>query len=213
MRRHTVRHLGPFFLTFHELQTSSSPDKVLSNPSFSFAYAISPGSLTTSDHLPMVIDISSSPILIPIPPTYSYHNTNWDNFKADNQLDMTDQPDITYANLENIDEALEHYSPKTVVDRHIPKRTYRTIACPRPFRTTQMTRIQYQALRDQATRTGWTYDNFRRFTRLRQTLLESRQEESSNCWSQALARLASSYRNPRRFWKDIKKTIRPSNRT
>ena len=207
MRRHTVRHLGPFFPTFHGLQSSSSPDKVLSNPSFSFAYAISPGPLTSSDHLPVVIDISSSPILIPIPPTYSFHNTNWDNFKEDNQLDMTDQPDITYATLEDIDEALEHWTHtvKTVVDRHIPKRTYRTIPCPRPSRTTQLTRIQYQALRDQATRTGWTYENFRRFTQMRQTLLESRREESSNCWSQALARLASAHRDPRRFWKDLKR--------
>lgn len=203
----TVKHIGPFFPTFFGPVSSSSPDIVLINPFNPFAHSIRPGPLTSSDHLPMIIDICSSPILVPISPTFSFHSANWDNFKEDGQLDMTSQHDISHARLEEIDSALDDWmqTVRTVADKHIPKTSYRTIPCPRPSRRTQLTRIQFQALRDNARTTGWTYDNYRRYRQLRQSLTDSRREEATTCWAQSVARLASSHKHPKKFWKDVKR--------
>lgn len=202
LRHQTARHIGPFFPTYYGPQSSTSPDIVLTNPNNHFHYSITPGPLTTSDHIPIILDISSSPILIPSSTTLAYHRTNWDAFQNDEILQMNDLPVNSHATLEEIDDALEDWvtSVKEAMDRHVPKTKYRQIPSPSPSRTTQITKIQFQALRDRATRTGWTYHDYRRYIQLRLTLQDSRREEANRYWGQTLTELAAKYKDPAVFW-------------
>ncbi|MPC43095.1 hypothetical protein E2C01_036732 [Portunus trituberculatus] len=120
--------------------------------------------LTSSDQLPLIIDISSSPP----PPRFSFCSVGWDTFSGDDQLNMTTLPDISHAGLEEIDTALEDWmtTVRIVANRHIPMTAHRTIPCPRPTRTTQMTRIQFQVLLDQSRRTGQLVYNLGRSSRM-----------------------------------------------
>uniref|UniRef100_A0A0P4W158 Reverse transcriptase domain-containing protein n=1 Tax=Scylla olivacea TaxID=85551 RepID=A0A0P4W158_SCYOL len=206
LRRQTAKHIGPNFPTYYGPFSSSSPDIVLTNRLNFLHYTITPGPLTTSDHIPLILDISTSPLLTPTLPTYAYHRTNWEQFTNDNGLQMTNYHDISQASLEEIDRALQiwTYTVKTTADRHIPKTTYRVDPQPRPSRLTQITRIQFDALREQASQTGWTIANYRRYIQLRHTLTDRRRQESKDHWGSRLASLAVSHTNPRVFWKKVK---------
>ncbi|MPC45854.1 hypothetical protein E2C01_039560 [Portunus trituberculatus] len=90
--------------SYNDLAQHYDPDIILIN---SHGLSDETRTLTTSDHVPIILNISTSPILIPIPPTYKYHTTDWDAFKEHAALRMTGLSDITYVSLEEIDDALE----------------------------------------------------------------------------------------------------------
>lgn len=207
LRHQTARHIGPHFPTYYGPLSATSPDIILTNPTNFLHYSITPGPLTTSDHIPIILDISTSPILTPTQPFLAFHKTDWDAFKQDEALNMTDLPDISQATLEEIDEALNTWmsTTKTTAERHIPRTTYRLEPHPRPSRTTQISRIQFKALKDRATRTGWTLEDYRRYTQLRQILQESRSSEARTHWERTLTSMVSNYSNPKVFWKQLKK--------
>ena len=205
-RHQTALHLGPNFPTFFGPTSTSSPDIVLINRTNFYNHYLSPGPLTTSDHIPIIIDISTSPILIPTPRRYQYKSTDWEAFKSDPLLDMTDEADISRGSLREIDDAIGTWTNKvlTAMNLHIPTMTYKLQPAPFPSRTTQLLRIQYTALRDRASRYGWTYDDFRRLTDIRSRLREARQTEANDHWRDALTRLADNYRDPALFWRRLK---------
>ena len=206
LRHQTVRHIGPAFPTYYGPNSTSSPDIVLTNTNNFFYHTLTPGPMTTSDHIPIILDISTSPILLPTHETYSFHRTDWDAFKADEDLQMDEQPDITHGTLEDIDAALETWTQtvKTVTDRHVPTRRYTTPPAPRPTRQTQLLRIQFQALKDRAARLGWTTDDYRRYVQLRHSLQDARRGEAATYWGKTVTDLADTYRDPRLFWQKLR---------
>ena len=205
LQRHTARRIGPDFPTYYGPLSATSPDIVLTNANNHLYTYISPGPLTTSDHIPLILDISTSPIVIPKPKSFSFHRTDWDAFRADDSLQMSDRPDVTHGALEEIDHAIDDWmsTVQDAANRHIPKTSFRIPPHPRPSRTTQLTRIQFDALRDRARLNGWTYNDYRRYTQLRLTLQETRRAEARNYWGRAMADLAASQRDPRKFWKKL----------
>lgn len=58
LTNNTIRHLGPHFPTYYSPLSASSPNIVLTNNDSYLNYAIQPGSLTSSDHIPIILDIS-----------------------------------------------------------------------------------------------------------------------------------------------------------
>ena len=105
-RRQTALQNGPHFPIFFDHHTSS-PDIALTNRANFLNYSLSPGPLTTSDHIPIILDISTSPLLVPSTLIFSFSRTHWDTFKRDDALLMTNLPNVTYGSLEEIDETLE----------------------------------------------------------------------------------------------------------
>ena len=207
LRRQTARHLGPHFPTYYGPLSATAPDIVLTNNSFHMAHSIFPGPLTSSDHIPLILDISTSPILTQTYPYYAFRKANWDAFKEDDLLLMTNHPDPSHSSLEGIDDAVDAWmnTVKETADKHIPKRYYRLEPHPRPTRQTQITRVQFQALRDRATQVGWTYEDYRRYIRLRLTLQDLRKTEARNFWGRVLMDLSASHRDPRKFWGKVKR--------
>ncbi|KAG0717813.1 hypothetical protein GWK47_053682 [Chionoecetes opilio] len=184
LRRQTAKHIGPHFPTYYGPLSATSPDIVLSNAANFLYHSLTPGPLTTSDHIPIILGISTSPIPIYVPKSFAFDRTDWDAFNGDDSLQMADLPDVSRATLDDIDAALDSWmtTVKLAADRHIPKTAHRTPAYCRPSRLTQMTRFQFQALRAQAERAGWTYDNYRRYIILRLTLQDARRVESLQYW-------------------------------
>ncbi|XP_063850376.1 uncharacterized protein LOC135094309 [Scylla paramamosain] len=172
LRRHTACHIGPHFPTFFNHQTSS-PDIALTNRANFLHCSLSSGPLTTSDHVPVILDISTSPILIPSTKTFTFHRTDWDAFKEDDALQMTELPDVSHGTLEKTDDALETWM-------------------------TTLLRIQFRALRDRAMLRGWTYDDYRQYSQLKVALQDSRRTEAREHWGRRLAGLAASSRDPRK---------------
>ena len=205
LRRQTAHRLGPDFPTYYGPLSRTSPDIVLTNPSNHFNHHISPGPLTSSDHIPIIIDMSSSPILIPAKQYFSFRTTDWTAFTSDADLQMTDEPDISRSRLDDIDDALESWTTKvkTAVDRHVPRKTFKPLPHNNPSRQTQLLKIQFDALRERAERYGWNYNDYRRYTQLRLTLHDARIAESDRSWGRALEDLSARHSDPKTFWRRL----------
>lgn len=82
-----LRFLGPdFYTTYKTTQHGTGrgrPDLVLANrQTLQFHHHLSPGPLIGSDHLPVILRISTNPIYIPCPPKPDYKRTDWNSFKT-----------------------------------------------------------------------------------------------------------------------------------
>lgn len=57
-----VRFMGLDFRTYHSREATGKPDLLLGNNKTYFNYAVTQGGLSTSDHIPLIIKISTKPI-------------------------------------------------------------------------------------------------------------------------------------------------------
>ena len=78
INRNIINHLGPDFSTL--IGRQGKPDVVLSNKKAYLNIAIEPGKLTTSDHLPLIIRISTKPIIKSIEKRRSFNKANWERY-------------------------------------------------------------------------------------------------------------------------------------
>ena len=80
IRMGKMNHLGPDYPTFLSTSGGSTPDMILGNNKTYHHMGITIGTITTSDHLPMEIIISSKPIRIPCQYGYNYKKAKWEQF-------------------------------------------------------------------------------------------------------------------------------------
>ena len=117
IRNNLIKHIGPNFNTLVEKinnRTTCRPDIVLTNSRVLFNHNISKGPITASDHIPIVIKISTKPIVKEITRTPDSKKTNWDEFTTHIENKTAEQEDENnLSNNEQID--------KEVLDREYKK--------------------------------------------------------------------------------------------
>lgn len=59
------------------------PDIILSNQHNIFNTVVSAGPQTMSDHVPIIIQMALSPIMMPFLPKFNFQKANWENFRMD----------------------------------------------------------------------------------------------------------------------------------
>ena len=87
-----MNHQGPPFHTFEGRKRLTTPDKITTNKKFLFNLHMQQGPQTSSDHLPIIVQISTNPIQIPIKPRYSFKKAKWDEFQR--ELNTFKQDDL-----------------------------------------------------------------------------------------------------------------------
>lgn len=206
---YTQKHLfflGPDFPTCFTHTGSGRPDLIFTNRHGSnLQHFISPGPITGSDHIPLILTVSTNPILIPSTPQFSYHRANWDMFKQ-----HIDDTDLTYeyndkhhtdidTQARNIQDTIIHAAnisiPKTAHKPHFtftPSiRSKRLLAC---YHTRFLQNIHRhgQILWD--------------LTALKNHILNSLDEDHTKHWKHLIEQ-AEQYRKltPQEFWKRIKR--------
>ena len=80
INRNIVSHLGPEFLTL--VATKTKPDVVLGNRHAFYNIAITEGEITTSDHLPIIITLSTKAIIKDFVKRNKSKNADWDKYKS-----------------------------------------------------------------------------------------------------------------------------------
>ena len=93
------RHIGPFFDTRVTANTRRKPDIALTNNRAYLNTYLRPGPMTPSDHIPIVMTISTNPIQIPICPRLQFSKTDWTRYKQ--ILTDFNTPDMNQETLEN----------------------------------------------------------------------------------------------------------------
>ena len=107
INRGIIRHIGPDFNTFvHRREGISRPDIILINQNFHLNYDIKQGKLTTSDHFPIVMRISTLPIVKEAKKVLVLRRADWDKFKnvvIDELTKLENNVETTFNEENNID--------------------------------------------------------------------------------------------------------------
>ncbi|MPC40776.1 hypothetical protein E2C01_034344 [Portunus trituberculatus] len=106
IQHRTLQHIGPHFPTSYTRNRGTTPDIILTNFKIHHNTYITQGPITTSDHIPIILDISTAPIVIPAFPRPILSKANWEKVTHDLQTSIT-QPDLQHASLEEIDTAID----------------------------------------------------------------------------------------------------------
>ena len=80
MEMYGWNHIGPHFNTFHNLQGSGNPEKVMAYQSTILNWRIQRGSEIETDHTPIILTISTNPIKIRTTARVNYNLADWQLF-------------------------------------------------------------------------------------------------------------------------------------
>ena len=202
----TLQHIGPHFPTYYAHNTATTPDIILTNYRTYHNIHITQGPLTTSDHIPIIADIATTPIQIPTSPRPNFTAANWTRFTQDIESALTNTPDIQHATLEEIDSTLEHWynTIHRATTRNIPTTHHKTLSGTTPNHTAQFITAQYTALRDNAQIHGWTYGHYTHYKALQRQLQVTLKQAADTHWSNTITNTANTYRDPATFWRKIR---------
>ena len=94
IRNNLLTHLGPNFNTLTEklnARTICRPDIILTNKRAIFNHNITQGPIAPSDHIPLIIKLSTKPIISEIISSPNIKKTNWELFSTKVQNNITEQ--------------------------------------------------------------------------------------------------------------------------
>lgn len=207
IRQGSTVHIGPLFKTFITPRACGNPDIVLSNDRLRHNIHLSPGPLTTSDHVPVIIKISTSPIQIPAVPKLNYKSANWENFTNDllnfMPINLDQHP------VQRIDEELGKWFKEieNAIKHNIPTTTYRTIPHAKLTNEVRLLQQANKNIQDKASQTGWTQQLRNTKKTLQNNLQRILKVHHDQLWEDILQQTERTYRDPEQFWRKIKKLM------
>ncbi len=196
-----LRFLGPDFPTCFTHNGNGRPDLILSNrQSLLFHHYISHGPLCGSDHVPLILKISSNPISIPSPPVSDYRSADWETFKK-TLTDLHRPTQLEGQPYTDIDSALEtlHNNILASANRHIPTKQHIIHIDFRPSIRTQRLLVCYRTrfLKNKHNHTPIYGD----LCTLRTHITNSLQEDHSAHWRNLVSHMdRARCSNPTQFW-------------
>ena len=98
-----IHFIGPDFCTYYDHNKSGKPDILMANSNFlTMAYHIQEGDrFPCFDHIPIIIETFTSPLIIPNTPQFNYNKVNWPEFNK--HMSELEIPNIVNMSTENID--------------------------------------------------------------------------------------------------------------
>lgn len=185
-------------------RSSGTPDIVLSNNKLNHNIHLCSGPLTSSDHLPIIITISTSPIQINIPPKYNYSNANWESFI--HELENFSIPDLNGRSTEQIDNILKTWfdAVKTSMENNIPVMRYRTLVHPKTTNDLKLLKTAFTNIQNRAELTGWTPQLRQTMKVLQNNITYIVRRQSDKMWEELIQKTETLYKNPDQFWKRIR---------
>lgn len=210
MNRGIITFLGPDFPTYLSNRHTGKPDILLTNRHHNLNYALRQGTLTTSDHWPILFTLSTKPIILATPERFQYKDVNWDQFK--NNIDT--QLEVPYENpvekdKQYIDNKINKWFQIINIAKEavIPKVSFTTL--PHPIDSQELKLIQwlYNNLKSQAQILGWTPLTLQRLRELQVRLRDEGKKLFTEHWNTKLEQLQLRYNDSAHFWKQIRKML------
>lgn len=127
--RGNIKHIPTDFDTWMSAVGRGKPDIILTDQHNFLNIAISAGPSTTSDHIPIIIQLVTSPIMIPTS-HFDFNKANWDKFRE--ELSGHGEIDIDNRLINVIDEETDKWFTQVIhaMETNVPKINYRTIPYP-----------------------------------------------------------------------------------
>ena len=208
LRRDVCKHLGPDFNTLINPGIKGRPDIVLGNRYANLYMTMYEGNLTTSDHVPVIMEVSTKPIMTQITPRWNLKRTDWDNFKTILSNQMIEQErklnNTRVINKEIIDEELEYWvkAITTSVDQTTPKRAYKIT--PNIKETDTLRRVENQYINLRFTTNYWTRQQIEDIKTLQRIILNKTKQVNESHWNTTIENLQEIYNDSAKFWNKVR---------
>ncbi len=198
-------HLGPHFPTYFSLNSSTNPDKIFSNQHHYLNCISEQGDITTSDHLPVIFKLSTSPFIVEKPKIYKINKADWDLFhhKLDSKINISN---LEGSNVEQLEAATKDWIKivKSAMDIAIPKSSYQHIYQLKTTPEIKNLETQFKYLKEFATHFGWTPATYREYLRIKTELREKCKEAYNKNWEEKINDISINCKNSKQFWNKIK---------
>lgn len=205
LREGFLQRIGPDFPTFITRRSKTKPDIILANNAPRPNYWIRPGKVVNSDHLPMIMDLSWSPIQIPHPPRRMLSKTNWNRYHEllnDVELDNLRDGDT----LNNIDRKLHIIISKMqeAANRVIPISKYKTLPHPHYSEVERRKISRLEVLKNKSLHLPLSHDEWIEWRTLKADLLLACKLRNAEEWNNVISKVDSTT-EPKEFWNQIKR--------
>ena len=208
--RDKIKLMGPDFRTF--IHRNGKPDLIFSNKLAFLNFAIIRGNLTSSDHLPVILKLSTKPIAKEGTERFKFVNVNWELFKEkieekiENENvnnNLTDRPDIDMTIIEN---SINNWINiiKETRDEVIPKTTINYFIHARDSDYLKLLEITYNQILNKPI---WTREDLDIIKELQRRILEENLRLSQEAWETKISWLNDICKDSTKFWGNIKKLI------
>ena len=205
MNRGIVQHHGPPFKTWFG-HVASTPDKVLTNNKVYHNMLIEKGSPCCNDHLPVLVTISTSPIVIPTRQRYNVAKTNWDYYR-ECLMEYTPK-NLESATTEEIEEEIENINNvmKTAIKETTPIIKNRVLPSPKLPHDVRVLQARYMAILEAIDSiNGLTLDLRIQINAIRIELREKLKNYSEQLWNSLISKIKTN--DPKEFWKSINRLL------
>ena len=208
-----LHYIGPDFYTFHSTTGKGRPDIVFGNRAAQpYHTHCTPGPNIGSDHIPLIVRLSTNPILNPEKINFRYAQANWEEFTS--ELDSKNLNRICEVENKNVIEIDRLWgkiftSIRDCMVRHIPRQAYKVrrsfVPSQRTIRLQNCFRNRFQQNINRLNQVQWD------LTILRNHVLASFASDRNKYWLE-LVKTASDkrVRDPAEFWHHIR-TLKGTN--
>ena len=173
---------------------------------------IFPGKLTSSDHLPVVIKLSTKPIVKPQQIRFNYSNTNWKLFKerikekinnANRENNLNDRNDIDAIVIEiSISNWINII--KETRDEMVPKRSLNYFIHARDSDYLKLLEDIYKTI---ISKPFWSRHDLNVIKEIQGRLLEENLRLSKEAWETKINHLNEIYKDSAKFWDQVRQLI------
>ena len=199
-----IKHIGPHFPTFITSRSSTTPDIVLGNNRIFHNIHLTPGPLTTSDHIPTIAKITAHPIQIPIRPRKQFNKANWEQYRQDlSNINFTTPNTITSSSIDNLIQTFNNHI-NTATENHIPTIRYRIIPGAKSNDTTRQLQTQYNNIYREIQTLGHSPARNHIITNLKTQLRTEYQKIQTETWNEIVENINLDT-DPLHFWKSMKR--------
>ena len=208
IKNNICKHLGPGFDIFVQPHARGRPDIILGNRQANFYNRVYEGGLTNSDHIPIIAEISTKPIMIKCEPKWKLKKTNWPEFKNNLELKMTEiENHLTnkqQINKTDIEESTKQWLENIIyeVDNNSPKVNFKVIPNVKENDKIKLLERKYENLRFNSN--SWTREQIAEIRNLQQKLTEEMRILNESHWNSKMEQLQQKYKEPTEFWRQIK---------
>lgn len=144
--RGLIRVIIPNKNTYIAGPGSSTPDIVVTNNKITHTYEINVGPLNLSDHRPVMVRWDIPVRRVQVHPRRVFNQTNWEAFRE--ELLQHERLDLNNVATDDLDNVANTWTERivTAINNHVPLRTTRTFAQPRPSRAAGKLHYKIQRL-------------------------------------------------------------------
>ncbi len=168
---------------------------------------IKPGPATSSDHIPVIIKITTQAITTSIEPIPNYNLANWETFTQYIKEPHKNINTNAYMTTQQLHISLQQWTRAVTnsMKNNIPLKRTRTQQKPLTNNTIKYLKTYAKNITDESNYTGWTPLKYATLKRIRHAIIKECNNIQNKQWESKISKLINAHKNSKKFWSQIKR--------